>query len=720
MSNNSINTLSEEKEQKGEENNQNVINLNEPEKKLEENNEDNEDVFPKREKINKEYYNDIICPKCKTSAIIDNNDNDLNLKILNCGNFHCLNDIKYNSFDDYIFDLDDESEKNLEKISSNREFLVCNLCNTYKKDLTPPYDYFYICSCGANVCPECDKTHDEINHHKVKLDDKDYYCLIHGKEFNSYCIDCNANLCEKCEIIHKNKIHDVELFSNIKPKRLYVRKLADEADKQKEILTDFVKNIRNSFNDIIKTIESYLNSYILIEKTLIRRFKMGLINYQLLRNLKNKKLFENNIFKTLNNLNQENDLNTKFATLFNKIYRTITITKAEKKNKIPIINIGENMMKMHYEIGDKKMDRRVKLFDPVFVENNKNKLSLFINNRQQKELSVYYFNKTDEPKLDVIIKEMRGKYNQEDMYVTDMSYMFNNCKYLRFVDFKNWKTDNITSMEAMFQLCDIDLKGILNISKLNIPNLENMRAMFCKCSKLEGLPEINKWFSFKESNITNMSMLFNGCKNIKDIIITKEWSLFTAKLEDMSYMFNRCRNIRQIQKLNKLPTKSVRTMCGMFNNCKNLESITLSFDCTNLKDMSIMFQGCIKLTNIDIKLNNTKNLNDISGMFSGCRKLNNIKNLYLSNTESIINMVGLFKNCESLNNLPDLSKWRLINVENAKGLFYECKNLVNIPKWLFLWKFRKEMKFEEILKRTYFDQNAKNALIKSWEANKIN
>ena len=41
---------------------------------------------------------------------------------------------------------------------------------------------------------------------------------------------------------------------------------------------------------------------------------MCLYNYQLLRNLKNKKLFENNIFKTLNYLNQESDLNTKFAT----------------------------------------------------------------------------------------------------------------------------------------------------------------------------------------------------------------------------------------------------------------------------------------------------------------------------------------------------------------------------------------------------------------------
>ena len=302
-----INTKSkpQKKETREKEDSQSVINRNESEKLPEESQSDNEETFVRRRRINKEYYNDIICPKCKTSAIIENNKDDLTLKILNCGNFHCLNNIKYDSFDDYVFDFDDESEKNLERLTSNKDFLQCGICNEHKKYLTPPNDFFYICSCGVNVCPECYKTHIDPGHNKVKLDDKDYYCLKHAEKFNSYCMDCNANFCEKCKEDHKD--HEVESFSNIKPKREYVQKLADDADEQKEILLDFVEYIRASFDKVINTIENYLNSYIMIEKTMIRRFKMGLYNYQLLRNLKNKKLFENDIFATLKSINEEFD-----------------------------------------------------------------------------------------------------------------------------------------------------------------------------------------------------------------------------------------------------------------------------------------------------------------------------------------------------------------------------------------------------------------------------
>jgi len=51
-----------------------------------------------------------------------------------------------------------------------------------------------------------------------------------------------------------------------------------------------------------------------------------------------------------------------------------------------------------YNIGDKKLDRRVKLFDPVFVENNKDKLSLMIEKKEQ-ELSIYYNNTSDKSEL---------------------------------------------------------------------------------------------------------------------------------------------------------------------------------------------------------------------------------------------------------------------------------------------------------------------------------
>ena len=81
--------------------------------------------------------------------------------------------------------------------------------------------------------------------------------------------------------------------------------------------------------------------------------------------------------------------------------------------------------------------------------------------------------------------------------LTDMSYMFNNCKNLVSVDFSNWKTDNIISIEAMFQLCP--LKEIPDISNFNTQNLENIRAMFCKCINLKSIPDMNKWFINKDN-----------------------------------------------------------------------------------------------------------------------------------------------------------------------------------------------------------------------------
>ena len=45
----------------------------------------------------------------------------------------------------------------------------------------------------------------------------------------------------------------------------------------------------------------------MIERGLIRRFKLGFHNYQLLRNLKNKELFKIDIIQEMENLNNEYD-----------------------------------------------------------------------------------------------------------------------------------------------------------------------------------------------------------------------------------------------------------------------------------------------------------------------------------------------------------------------------------------------------------------------------
>ena len=103
-------------------------------------------------------------------------------------------------------------------------------------------------------------------------------------------------------------------------------------------------------------------------------------------------------------------------------------------------------------------------------------------------------------------------------------------------------------------------------------------------------------------------------------------------------------------------------------------------------------------------------------MFSNCVNLDSTKNFYINNTENLVNLVGLFNNCIALKTFPDLSKWSLNKVENAKGLFHNSK-LSEAPKWLYAWRFKEGIKFEEILEKCNFKE--KDALINNWKNNEI-
>ena len=71
------------------------------------------------------------------------------------------------------------------------------------------------------------------------------------------------------------------------------------------------------------------------------------------------------------------------------------------------------------------MNKYVKLFDPIFVKNNKDKFSITINGKNEKELKEYYYNRSNEAKLDVILKEKGDEPvlgicgNKSDLFVRE-------------------------------------------------------------------------------------------------------------------------------------------------------------------------------------------------------------------------------------------------------------------------------------------------------------
>ena len=640
------------------------LNLNQEQNANKNNETQNKNV--EETKKNK-YYNDIICPECETSAIIDildeNKEADLlNFNIYNCDNFHYFQNNKFDIYENYY----------------NGFTVKCNLCNFSQNQLTPPDDKLYLCSCGVKICPECIRTHIEPGHKKMFYNDKNYYCINHEKKYSSYCIDCNANFCVDCKGKHEN--HECFEYNTLKPRAEDITIFKELVEKQKTSLKNFMDYYKKIFDEWTKKVESYLNSYILIEETLLSRYKDGFLNFQLLRNLNNNKIFNIPLFKIIENRINSTDTSIEKFKYLRDLYKIIIKKKGDILKIKRDQNVkNNNIIQLKYKINDvKPINKYIKLFDPVFVKNNKDKLTVKINNDNQKqELSVYFKNTNDLQEIDVTLTEEKG------YAVTDMSYMLNNCKNLISVDLSRFNTKNITSTEAMFQLCPLkDIPRI--ISKLPFPNLTNVRAMFCKCLNIKTIPDLCNIFN-KANKISDISMLFNGCINLKEIINFNKWYL--PNITDISYLFNRCKEIEVIA-FTKYISENIRNMCGLFNCCEKLVTIIqIPLKTKNTEDMSIMFQGCEKLEKIDgIADFYTQNVKDMSGMFSKCHKLKIIPKIGYWKLNNVKEIIGLFNECQSLEKIPDLGSWNMSQIKDASGMFYKCsglKEVKGINKWRF-------------------------------------
>ena len=634
--------------------------------------QDSEEKFINFEEFQKKrYYNDVICPECETSAIIDINEDkeniygisNLSFNINNCENFHYLKNINFNAYDEFYNKYQDDK---------------CNLCSIKKLQLTPPNNELFLCSCGIKVCPECKIIHNESGHNKIDFEKKNYYCINHNKKFFSYCVDCNANFCEDCEELHKSQSHECYEYKTLKPRTEDIKDFWEKIEKQKTNLKKFMDYYKKLFEDMITKVESYLSSYVLIEELLIKRYKENLLNFQLLRNLNNQKIFNISLYdKILKRQDKLKNEDEKFSHLY-KIYSTIIKnTKNENKNKT-LKNPEKNKIILNYKINEtNSINKNIKLFDPIFVKNNKDKLFVEINKENQKELSVYFHNKNNLQNLNVVLIE-----NTKNR-VTDLSYMLNNCKNLESVDFSNFNTTNIQSMEAMFQMCPL-IQLPDSIIKFSSPDLVNIRAMFCKCLKLETIPELTNLFN-KTNKIENISMLFNGCIKVQKIVSFEKWNAPSVK--DMSYLFNRCKEIKDIN-FGKFNSVNINNMCGLFNCCEKLKTITqMKFETNNVEDMSLMFQGCESLEKIDeIHRFHTQNVKDMSGMFSKCHSLTSLPKLSGWTLSNVREIVGLFNECQNLTSI-DLGKWNMPLIKDASGMFYKCSNLKEV-KGIKNWKLK--------------------------------
>ncbi|WP_051197824.1 BspA family leucine-rich repeat surface protein [Butyrivibrio sp. MB2005] len=159
-----------------------------------------------------------------------------------------------------------------------------------------------------------------------------------------------------------------------------------------------------------------------------------------------------------------------------------------------------------------------------------------------------------------------------------------------------------------------------------------------------------------------------------------------CKAADMGFLFDGCRNLTSIT-FNNLDTSligsdplnpSTRAFVATFEGCEKLTSLDLSFiNSTNATDMCRMFAECSSLESVNLRGLDTSKVTNMLGMFDGCDSL---KTLDLSgfDTSNCEQMRTMFKDCSSLEKITFGPNFKAQKVSAFNSMFYGCTALASI------------------------------------------
>lgn len=337
------------------------------------------------------------------------------------------------------------------------------------------------------------------------------------------------------------------------------------------------------------------------------------------------------------------------------------------------------------------------------------------------------------------ISGIKGLENIDTSSVTDMSYMFGQCRGISSFDMSSFDTRNVEDMTGMFANCsrakEIILRGCntekvksmsmlfqmtrdymtgettalkqLDLTGVDIASVKDFSYMFSGCEKLEALTglgatpqatDMSYMFencgsrslsplspfelnleNFDTSKVTTFAGMFSGC-SAKSLDLT---AFDTAIATDMSYMFSNCPNLEKVEYGGTFKTSSVKTMDSMFRLCRKMNSQAFcGFDTSSVESMSHMFDGysggwpaSAGVPSLD-RLDTT-NVRDFSYMFANVNAIGelNINNFDFSNATDV---TGMFMNDSQLSSIfvKEGTDLSAVDAEASADMFLDCTALV--------------------------------------------
>ena len=254
------------------------------------------------------------------------------------------------------------------------------------------------------------------------------------------------------------------------------------------------------------------------------------------------------------------------------------------------------------------------------------------------------------------------------VYLTDASrHLWHGLTDCVSIDVSGINTSLVTNMSMLFSGC-YQVKTI-DVSGWDTSNVTDMSSMFSSCYGLTNL-DVSGWDT---SNVTDMTYMFNKCSKLTGLDLS---GFDTSSVTNMQHMFDGCSQLTSLE-LNSWITSNVTDMTDMFIDCNKLENLEVSdWDVSNVTNMYQMFYNCSRLTSLDVSGWDVSNVTNMYQMFYNCSQLTSLD---VSGwvPSSVTTMASMFRECTSLTSL-DLSGWDVSNVTNMYQMFYSCSQLTSL------------------------------------------
>ncbi len=158
--------------------------------------------------------------------------------------------------------------------------------------------------------------------------------------------------------------------------------------------------------------------------------------------------------------------------------------------------------------------------------------------------------------------EIDGLDRLDTRNVTDMRYMFYNCRSLRKLDTGDFLTSRVTDMSNMFSGC-YELSSV-DVTCFNTSNVTTMEAMFKDCRLLTEIDVTG----FETKNVSSMAHMFRGCSSLIEVNL-KNMSI--ANLTNTYAMFYDCKVLTTIYSNTDWSAGSITNSDYMFGQCLKLK-----------------------------------------------------------------------------------------------------------------------------------------------------